>query len=100
LEFDSLEFIWYLEFAIWDLQSFNAHQFNTPKTGANVLSLTAMGLRGAGCGLWGAGDELRPRKSQAPKDKFQTNPNNQNSKFETTAFDKLRPRACRGEFVA
>jgi len=34
-------------------------------------------------GLRVAGDELRPRKFQAPKNKSQTNPNDPNSKFET-----------------
>jgi hypothetical protein len=32
----------------------------------------------------GAGNELRPRKFQAQKNKSQINPNVQNSKFETT----------------
>ena len=35
-------------------------------------------------GVRGAGNELRPRKFQAPKNKSQINPNDQNSKFETT----------------
>jgi len=37
------------------------------------------GVRGAGYGVRGAGCGLRPRKFQAPKNKSQTNPNDQNS---------------------
>ena len=48
------------------------------------LRVAGYGLRVTGCELRVTGEELRPRKFQAPKSKSQTNPNDPNSKFETT----------------